>query len=111
MRTVRAVSNGPTVTRSEPWTRRPPRWRPPGSTPGFAAAGPRPRPDARIVALSEHHATVEMPPDVALPRLGDPLRIVPNHACAVVNLADELIVVADGRQVDRWVVAARGANT
>jgi D-serine deaminase-like pyridoxal phosphate-dependent protein len=68
-------------------------------------------PDARIVALSEHHATVEMPPDGALPRLGDTLRIVPNHACAVVNLADELIVVSGGSQVDRWAVAARGANT
>jgi D-serine deaminase-like pyridoxal phosphate-dependent protein len=67
--------------------------------------------DARIVALSEHHATVEMPPDAALPRLGDTLRIVPNHACAVVNLADELIVVSGGSQVDRWTVAARGANT
>ncbi|BCJ46974.1 hypothetical protein GCM10010168_35060 [Actinoplanes ianthinogenes] len=68
-------------------------------------------PDARITALSEHHATVTFPDDVPVPRLGDVLRVVPNHVCATVNLADELIVVSDGEQVDRWAVAARGANT
>ncbi|MEU8662602.1 D-TA family PLP-dependent enzyme, partial [Actinoplanes philippinensis] len=68
-------------------------------------------PDARIVALSEHHATVTLPDGTPLPALGDALRIVPNHACAAVNLADELIVVSGGEQVDRWPVDARGANT
>jgi D-serine deaminase-like pyridoxal phosphate-dependent protein len=68
-------------------------------------------PDARIVALSEHHATITLPDGVPLPALGDTLRIVPNHACATVNLADELIVVSGGDQVDRWPVEARGANT
>ncbi|WP_430784126.1 alanine racemase [Actinoplanes sp. G11-F43] len=65
-------------------------------------------PDARIVALSEHHATVESD-DV--PALGETVRVVPNHVCATVNLADELIVVDGGTVVDRWPVSARGANT
>ena len=39
------------------------------------------------------------------------LRVVPNHVCATVNLAAELVVVAGGDVVDRWAVAARGANT
>jgi hypothetical protein len=30
--------------------------------------------------------------------------------CAVVNLADELIVGSGGSSVDRWRVAARGAS-
>ncbi|MFC4068767.1 alanine racemase [Actinoplanes subglobosus] len=68
-------------------------------------------PEARIVALSEHHATVTMPDGAPLPSLGDTLRIVPNHVCAAVNLADELIVLSGGDQVDVWPVAARGANT
>jgi D-serine deaminase-like pyridoxal phosphate-dependent protein len=68
-------------------------------------------PDARIVALAEHHATVALPPDSPVPALGQALRIAPNHVCAAVNLADELIVVARGRSVDRWRVAARGRNT
>ncbi|MEV6343132.1 alanine racemase [Actinoplanes sp. NPDC051851] len=68
-------------------------------------------PDARITALSEHHATVVLPPGAPLPPLGTVLRVVPNHVCATVNLADTLHVVTDGEVVDHWRVAARGANT
>lgn len=66
-------------------------------------------PAARIVALSEHHATVTWP-DGTPPGLGEVLRVVPNHVCSAVNLADELVIVSGGEQVDRWTVAARGAN-
>ncbi|GAA1640410.1 D-TA family PLP-dependent enzyme [Actinoplanes couchii] len=68
-------------------------------------------PDARIVALSEHHATVVLPEGQPVPRRGDRIRVVPNHVCATVNLADELIVTENGTPVDRWPVSARGANT
>ena len=67
-------------------------------------------PDARVTALSEHHATVELPDGTPLPELGDVLRVAPNHVCAAVNLADELVVTAGGAVVDRWQVAARGRN-
>jgi D-serine deaminase-like pyridoxal phosphate-dependent protein len=67
-------------------------------------------PDARIVALSEHHATVTIPDGIELPARGSIVRIAPNHVCTAVNLADELVVVRDGAVVDRWRVAARGAN-
>lgn len=68
-------------------------------------------PDARIVALSEHHATVQFADAAGVPTLGAVLRIAPNHVCAAVNLADELVVVRGDQVVDRWAVAARGANT
>ncbi|SDT22912.1 D-serine deaminase, pyridoxal phosphate-dependent [Actinoplanes derwentensis] len=68
-------------------------------------------PDARITALSEHHATVVLPAGHVVPKLGVRLAVVPNHVCATVNLADELIVVDGGEVVDRWPVTARGANT
>jgi D-serine deaminase-like pyridoxal phosphate-dependent protein len=67
-------------------------------------------PDARVVALSEHHATIHFP-DGEMPELGSTIRIAPNHVCAAVNLADELLVVQDGAVVDSWQVAARGANS
>jgi D-serine deaminase-like pyridoxal phosphate-dependent protein len=67
-------------------------------------------PGARLVLLSEHHAVVEWP-DRELPPLGSRLRVVPNHVCNAVNLADELVVVRDGAVVDVWPVTARGANT
>ncbi|MBY4225595.1 alanine racemase [Rhodococcus fascians] len=66
--------------------------------------------DARIVALSEHHATIEMPEGSQI-RLGDEIRLVPNHVCSAVNLVDELVVTRSGSSHERWKVIARGANT
>ncbi|CAM4195180.1 D-threo-3-hydroxyaspartate dehydratase [Mycobacterium basiliense] len=66
--------------------------------------------DARIVALSEHHATVVWPDDAALPRLGARLRVIPNHVCLTTNLVDEVAVVRDAKLIDWWKVAARGKN-
>jgi D-serine deaminase-like pyridoxal phosphate-dependent protein len=68
-------------------------------------------PDARVVALSEHHTTVDIPDGTPVPKYGDRLRVVPNHVCAAVNLADELVIVQGELVKDRWPVAARGANT
>ncbi|MET0190850.1 MAG: alanine racemase [Pseudonocardia sediminis] len=81
--------------------------------PGWISGGGRlpEHPDARIVALSEHHATAVLPAGAAVPAPGERVRVVPNHVCAAVNLADELIVVSGGEVVDLWPVAARGANT
>jgi D-serine deaminase-like pyridoxal phosphate-dependent protein len=67
-------------------------------------------PDAVISALSEHHATVSWPGNTSQPELGTVLGVVPNHVCSAVNLADELVILAGGVIVDRWRVAARGAN-
>jgi D-serine deaminase-like pyridoxal phosphate-dependent protein len=66
-------------------------------------------PDARVVALSEHHATVTFAGPA--PAVGERIRVAPNHVCTAVNLADELVVVEDGVEVDCWRVAARGRNT
>lgn len=68
-------------------------------------------PDARIHAISEHHATIRFPDEVAIPPLGSTVHVIPNHVCNTVNLADEVFVVHGGEIVDSWVVAARGANT
>ena len=68
-------------------------------------------PDARVTALSEHHATVDWPGPGEPPPRGAVLAVVPNHVCAAVNLADSLTVVRDRLVVDVWPVSARGANT
>jgi D-serine deaminase-like pyridoxal phosphate-dependent protein len=63
-------------------------------------------PEATVAKLFEEHAIVHGPAgDLAV---GDRLRIIPNHSCAVVNLHQELHVVEDGLVVDRWPVGARG---
>lgn len=63
-------------------------------------------PEARISLLAEHHAVVTWDRS-PLPELGSRVRVVPNHVCTAVNLADEL-VLGDGTS---WRVVARGANT
>ena len=68
-------------------------------------------PDARITALSEHHATVEWPRGQVLPERGSRLRVVPNHVCLTMNLVDEVHHLSNGAVAGRWAVAARGKNS
>jgi D-serine deaminase-like pyridoxal phosphate-dependent protein len=63
-------------------------------------------PSARVTLLSEHHAVVTWDGS-APPALGSRVRVVPNHVCTAVNLAEELVLGAGGV----WPVTARGANT
>jgi D-serine deaminase-like pyridoxal phosphate-dependent protein len=65
-------------------------------------------PQARIVLLSEHHAVVDLA-GAPLPPLGSQVRVVPNHVCSAVNLADRLVLV--GGPETEWPVHARGANS
>jgi D-serine deaminase-like pyridoxal phosphate-dependent protein len=67
------------------------------------------QPDTSIVLerLSEEHATARVTTDCRL-RVGDRVRILPNHSCVVANLMDELLLVEDDAVVDRIPVAARG---
>jgi len=62
-------------------------------------------PEATVAILSEEHAVVRGL--TTRLRVGDLVRVVPNHVCTVVNLTSELFAVEDGRIVDRWPVAAR----
>lgn len=68
-------------------------------------------PDATIELLSEHHAVAALDSGPAPPEVGEQMRVVPNHVCSAVNLADELVAVRKDEIVDHWSVAARGANT
>lgn len=62
-------------------------------------------PEATIGMLSEEHAVVH---GLTTPlRVGDLVRVIPNHVCSVVNLASEMLT-ADGDQLTgRWQVTAR----
>ena len=62
-------------------------------------------PEATIATLSEEHAVVT---GLETPlRVGDLVRVMPNHVCTVVNLTSELLIVSDGVVTDRWPVRAR----
>jgi D-serine deaminase-like pyridoxal phosphate-dependent protein len=66
-------------------------------------------PDSAIARLSEEHAWVELADGDEL-QLGQLVRVVPNHACVVVNLFDELQVTRNGNLETTWRVAARGRS-
>ncbi len=68
------------------------------------------RADVRLESLSEEHGWLRLTADSPL-RIGDRLRILPNHSCAVVSNVDRLTVVRDGEPVAQWDVAARGRVT
>ena len=65
--------------------------------------------EARIVALSEHHGTIEWAG--TLPALGSTIRIAPNHACNAINLAESLCAITGTGDSESWPVAARGRNS
>jgi D-serine deaminase-like pyridoxal phosphate-dependent protein len=61
-----------------------------------------------VKALSEEHGVIELDAPSDIPRVGDRLRIVPNHACVVSNLFDTVHFIAGDDVVDTLPVAARG---
>lgn len=62
---------------------------------------------ARLTALSEEHGWVALGEDDVL-RVGQRVRILPNHACVVANLHARLYGVRAGRVETIFPVAARG---
>lgn len=65
-------------------------------------------PDVIVSAMSEEHGTLDLSGTSWRPRVGDRVRIVPNHVCIVVHLNDVLYAVDGDRVTEVWPVAARG---
>ena len=65
-------------------------------------------PEARIVALSEEHAIVDLAACADRPDVGEVISVIPNHCCVVSNMVDEVYGIRDGAVEVVWPVAARG---
>jgi len=65
-------------------------------------------PDAAIVSLSEEHGVVDLTHSAARPKVGEMVRIIPNHVCPVTNLFDEVTFIRGDEVVGTAPVAARG---
>jgi len=65
------------------------------------------RPDLRIDQLSEEHGRISCPGQTNL-KVGDQLRIVPNHACVVSNMLDHVTLMRGAEILGAEPVAARG---
>lgn len=65
-------------------------------------------PDAIIQGLSEEHAVVDLTGCKTKPKIGETVRVIPNHACVISNLFDHVYLVR-GDQVERRAdVTSRG---
>jgi len=62
---------------------------------------------AILERLSEEHGIMSLDPDEDL-EIGERVRIIPNHACAVVNLFDRAYGIRNGEIVEEFQIAARG---
>jgi D-serine deaminase-like pyridoxal phosphate-dependent protein len=85
-----------------------------GPTPGYGAVltpdGTTIDETLAIERLSEEHAIVRVTGPSAL-EPGDRVRVLPNHACVVANMVDEVLLVEGDRVIDKLPVAARGRIT
>ena len=76
-----------------------------GDAPGFGAL--LDRPDIVVKGLSEEHGILDLSETEWRPRVGDRVRIVPNHVCVSVNLHDRLWALRDGCIEACWPIRAR----
>lgn len=69
------------------------------------------RDDISVDQLSEEHGRLITAGPIGL-RVGDRVRIVPNHACVVTNMVDTVFAIGDGRdKAEETAVTARGKVT
>ncbi len=67
-------------------------------------------PDGIIERVSDYHGQVRFPAGSAMPRVGEVVAVVPNHACPVIDLYDSFVATRSGHVVGRWLVDARGRS-
>ncbi len=65
-------------------------------------------PEVIVSRMSEEHGILDLSQSSWRPRLGDQVRVVPNHVCIAVHLFDEVFGVRGEAVETRWPVAARG---
>jgi D-serine deaminase-like pyridoxal phosphate-dependent protein len=66
------------------------------------------RPDVVVKSLSEEHGLLDLSGTDWRPRVGDRVRIVPNHVCVSVNLQDRLLALGPDGSLDPIPLEGRG---
>ena len=65
-------------------------------------------PDVVVKGMSEEHGLLDVSRSSWRPRVGERVRVIPNHVCIVVHLNDLVYGVRGERVETSWPVAARG---
>ena len=66
-------------------------------------------PEGIIEKVSDYHGQVHFPAGAPMPKVGEVVAVVPNHACPVIDLFDSFVATRSGEVVGRWPVDARGS--
>lgn len=75
---------------------------------GVATRIDNPGQDFPVMKLSEEHGFIDHRGQVM--RIGERVRIWPNHSCVVSNLAANFKILEQGQLIDQWPVGARRQN-
>jgi D-serine deaminase-like pyridoxal phosphate-dependent protein len=65
------------------------------------------RPEVTLASLSEEHGILDLSRTHWRPRVGERVRVVPNHVCVSVNLQERLYGVRGDEVVEEWEVEGR----
>jgi D-serine deaminase-like pyridoxal phosphate-dependent protein len=65
-------------------------------------------PDVTVKQMSEEHGILDLSRTDWRPRVGTVVRVIPNHVCIVVHLADVVHGIRSGQLERSWTVEARG---
>jgi D-serine deaminase-like pyridoxal phosphate-dependent protein len=66
--------------------------------------------EVKVSALTEEHGHLDLSACPGDLELGQVIEVIPNHACVVTNLADEVLLHRSGQTVGAVPVAARGRS-
>ena len=69
------------------------------------------RPEVIVRSMSEEHGILDLGATAWQPRVGEQVRVIPNHVCIVVHLNDLVYGVRGSMVETSWPVAARGRTT
>ena len=64
-------------------------------------------PELRITQLTEEHGTIISNKNINL-KIGQKIQIMPNHACVVTNMLDEVYLITEAKELKKVKVIGRG---
>ncbi|HEX9895244.1 MAG TPA: alanine racemase [Gemmatimonadales bacterium] len=66
------------------------------------------QPEVTVKGMSEEHGILDLSRSDWRPRVGDQVRVIPNHVCVVTHMNDVIVGIRGGEVVERYPVEARG---
>jgi D-serine deaminase-like pyridoxal phosphate-dependent protein len=66
------------------------------------------RPEVTVKSMSEEHGILDLSKTTWRPKVGDQVRVIPNHVCIVTHLNDVIWGIRGDQVETSWAVAARG---